>query len=113
MSIDYILDEMKEISKKKNSEDHYGDSYKEFGNVMVALYPNGLELNTVDDWNEFGVLQMVIHKLIRLSKVVPLDRDSNVLFEKPRDNTIDLSVYGAMLAELFDIRQSKQGDTDG
>lgn len=70
----------------------YGDSYKSFGKVMMALFPNGLELDTVDEWNRAGVLFMMVSKLMRYA----------VQFEHGghQDSAHDLCVYSAMLEEM-------------
>lgn len=71
----------------------YGDNYLRFGDVMVALFPDGLELRTEDDWNRFGVLVQCIHKLTRYAAALPA-RGGHA------DSAHDLAVYAAMLESL-------------
>lgn len=69
----------------------YGNNYKRFGLVMMALFPDGLNLNTVEDFNRYGVIFMKIAKLSRYAtnpKVGHLD------------SVHDDIVYSAMLEEL-------------
>jgi len=67
----------------------YGDSFVHFGPVMKALFPNGIEVRTVDDWNRVGVLVQMISKLTRYSA-----SPGHV------DSLRDLSVYAAILAGI-------------
>lgn len=70
----------------------YGDSYKSYGTVVQSLFPEGLELDSDDLHNRFGVLTMMISKLTRYCQN----------FEKGghADSLHDLSVYATMLNEL-------------
>ena len=68
----------------------YGDTYKNHGNVMKALYPKGITLRTVDEFNRFGVLNMIVSKLTRLTLGDDLHTDS----------AHDMGVYSFMLEEL-------------
>lgn len=43
----------------------YGDSYIRHGLVMRALFPNDVILKTEEDWQRFGVLNMIVSKLVR------------------------------------------------
>lgn len=70
----------------------YGDSYKNFGKVMSALFPNGLALETLDDWNRMGVFNMIVSKVTRYA--------ANLSAGGHSDSAHDLSVYAAMLEEL-------------
>jgi hypothetical protein len=70
----------------------YGDNYKTtYGNVMVALFPNGLKLETKDDWNRFGALHMIVAKLTRY--VVDPHHGHH-------DSVHDMGVYSFILEEL-------------
>lgn len=70
----------------------YGDNYKRFGAVMVALFPNGLTLDTVDDFNRLGVFVQCVSKLSRYAE--------NISRGGHQDSAHDLAVYAAMLEEL-------------
>lgn len=74
----------------------YGNSYHKFGTVMAALFPNGLTLNSVEDFNRYGVFFMQISKLIRYST----DPKKGHL-----DSVHDLGVYSFMLEELDALAQ--------
>lgn len=71
----------------------YGDSYKEHGKIMSALFPE-LTLSGVDDFNRFGVLNMMVSKLTRYA--------ANFNEGGHEDSIHDLVVYSAMLLELDD-----------
>lgn len=70
----------------------YGNSYKRFGTVMKALLPDGIELNTEDEWNRFGVFFHAVGKITRYA--------ANLKTGGHKDSAHDLVVYGAMLEEL-------------
>jgi hypothetical protein len=70
----------------------YGENYRKFGKVMAALFPAGLELKTIDQWNRFGIFAQMLSKVTRYS---------NNFFEGHIDSVHDLGVYSFML-ELLD-----------
>lgn len=69
----------------------YGDSYNRHGEVMKALFPHGIDLKSVDDFNRFGILNMQISKIIRYTQSW-----SN----RHIDSSHDLGVYSFMQEEL-------------
>lgn len=71
----------------------YGDSYKVYGAVMKAMFPDGLpDMATTADFNRLGVFNMIVSKITRYAS--SLGNGGHF------DSALDLSVYGAMLAEL-------------
>jgi len=73
----------------------YGHSYLTYGKIMNILFPEGIKIESEDDWNTIGVFNMILEKVIRLS---------NNLFDKkniPLDSSEDLIVYAAMLCEVL------------
>lgn len=70
----------------------YGDSYKRFGQVMEALFPDGIEPQSLADWNRLGLFNMIVSKIIRYAANMPTGGHS--------DSAHDLSVYASMLEEL-------------
>lgn len=72
----------------------YGDNYKKFGRVMEAMFPNGLTLNTTQDFNRYGIFVQCASKLMRYAE--------NLNKGGHQDSAHDLSVYAAMLEELTD-----------
>jgi len=86
-----ILKEKAELFEEKGKE--YGHSYLQYGEVMVALFPGKLpNLVTAEEWNKFGIFNMLVHKIIRLA---------NTNFESV-DSIKDIQVYAAMLEEIVD-----------
>lgn len=84
-----IMEKAAETYRVRNKQ--YGDNYKTFGRVMVALLPEGLTLRTEDDFNRYGVIIQIVSKLTRY-------------FAHPMaghaDTIHDLGVYSFMLEEL-------------
>lgn len=82
----------------------YGNSYKEHGKIMMALFPNGVTLESEDDHNRWGVFNMMVSKLKRYAE--QMDKQGH------DDSLLDLSTYTSMLRELDEeIRQ--RGATAG
>ena len=69
----------------------YGDSYTRHGEVMAALFPDGVHLSTQDDYNRFGILNMQVSKLIRYTQSW---NDRHI------DSSHDMGVYCFMQEEL-------------
>lgn len=70
----------------------YGDNYKRFGDVMHALFPNGLVLNDAHDFNRFGLFVQMVYKQTRYAAQY---EDGG-----HPDSLDDLSVYTQMLCEI-------------
>ena len=74
---------------------NYKDGYKNFGRVMMGLYPDGLTLKTEEEFNKLGVFVMIVSKVMRIAS-------SDM---EPTDNVDDLQVYAAMLKEIGEDEQ--------
>ena len=72
----------------------YGDNYKKFGRVMEAMFPEGLTLRSIQDFNRYGIFVQCASKLMRYAE--KLNKGGH------QDSAHDLSVYAAMLEELTD-----------
>ena len=92
-SPDLILENAAGIFKRKSEE--YGDGYKHYGKVLVGLFPDGVALNTEDDFCRWGVFTMIVSKISRYS--------SNFEEGGHQDCLDDGLVYNAMLQELDQI----------
>lgn len=90
MRADEIMAEGAKTYKERNLV--YGDSYKEFGPVMKALFPDGISVDSIQDLNRIGVLNMIVSKLMRYC--------NNFHNGGHPDSIQDMMVYCAMLAEL-------------
>jgi hypothetical protein len=84
-----ILVEMGETFRERNKV--YGDNYKRVGEVMNALFPDGVELKTVEDYNIWHLFELMIVKLTRFT-------NSNLTHE---DSIHDAAVYAAMVESLI------------
>lgn len=90
MAPDKMLEELGGLYRQRNKL--YGDNYKRFGAVMVAMFPNGYAMNTVDDFNRFGIFVQMVAKMTRYAE--NFDRGGHL------DSLNDLAVYSMMLQEL-------------
>lgn len=70
----------------------YGEAYLQHGYIMAALFPDGLELKTAEDFNRFGIMNMMVSKLNRYS--------NNFGNLGHQDSSRDLGVYSFMLEEV-------------
>jgi hypothetical protein len=68
----------------------YGSNYKL--PIMNLLFPNGLELQTEEDFTRYGVFVQIVAKVTRYA--VQFNKGGHA------DSLSDLSVYAAMLQEL-------------
>lgn len=75
----------------KEKRKQYGDSYLKYGKVMMALFPNGIKTYDEEDFNRLGLLNMIVHKLVRYT---------NQWENKHQDSIHDLGVYAFMLEAL-------------
>ena len=99
-TVPQLMEEAAEIYKLKNQD--YGDSYKIFGKVMEAIFPDGLQLSTVSEFNKIGVLTMTLTKIIRYANLfTKRQKDGGEpTYEAIKDTVLDKGVYSFMLAEL-------------
>ena len=69
----------------------YGDNYKHYGTVMKGLFPNGLRIETEEDWNRLGIIHNCVTKLGCFAANISVPHS---------DSVHDLMVYAAMGEEL-------------
>lgn len=91
-----ILQEMSSTFKERNKI--YGDNYKSVGSVMHSLFPDGVNLKTVDDYNTWHLFELMIVKITRFVNTKMTHRDS----------IHDIAVYAAMIESLI----SKEGNDE-
>lgn len=69
----------------------YGDNYKYGGMVLLGLFPNGLTLETEEEFNRFLLMSMLVVKVSRYAQ--------NLKRGGHEDSLNDLAVYSQLLAE--------------
>lgn len=87
-----LLEEAAETYRERNKV--YGDNYKLVGNVMAALFPDGLHVKTPHDWNRLHIFLLGVVKQTRY--VNNWDKGGH------KDSIHDLVVYSAMQEEIDD-----------
>jgi hypothetical protein len=70
----------------------YGNNYLEFGRLMVALFPDGMQICTEEEWVRLSLLFNCASKLSRYA--------ANSSRGGHADSAHDLMVYAAMLQEV-------------
>lgn len=86
-----LMEEAKERYHKKGKV--YGHTYLSLGPLMMALFPDGLEITTEEGWNKLGVLLMICHKLLRVSNL--FDSEYSI------PELEDMGVYTFILLEII------------
>lgn len=84
-----ILAEMADTFRERNKV--YGDNYKRVGDVMAALFPEGVMLVTPEDFNVWHLFELMVVKMTRFA-------NSGLTHE---DSIHDLAVYAAMVESLI------------
>lgn len=81
----------------------YGNNYKAFGHSCMSIFPKGIELKTVDDFNRFGVFVMIVSKVSRYAAMFTNGGHP--------DSLDDLAIYSQMLQELdSEILNQRKGN---
>jgi hypothetical protein len=95
-----MLREAAAIYEERNAI--YGDNYKNFGSVMLALFRGRFVfIDNADEHNRFGVFMQIVSKLTRYAE--------NFSSGGHDDSLLDMSVYCAMLRELdADLARSRK-----
>lgn len=94
-----FLEEFAELFREKNAG--YGDSYKKSGYILDILFPMGINLSGVQDFNRFCIFVHILNKLLRYA--------SSFNEGGHKDSSEDLSVYAAMLREMTVGSTIKEG----
>lgn len=84
-----ILAEMAETYRERNAV--YGDNWRNVGNVMMQLFPEGVQLSTADAINSWHLWELIIVKLTRFANSKLTHADS----------IHDVAVYAAMLESII------------
>lgn len=83
-----ILADMADTYRERNKV--YGDNYKRVGDVMMALFPDGVKVENAHEFNVWHLFELMIVKLTRFAN----SELSHV------DSIHDLAVYAAMVEAL-------------
>lgn len=98
-----ILDEAKSIYKERNQV--YCDNHIRFGEAMAAIFKEGLQLKTAEDFSRYYLITQTVSKITRYCAAFPAGGH--------RDSGIDPINYLAMLTSLDDSIQQTLCKTSG
>lgn len=96
-TVQEVLSSAIDLHKLKSGRDNYNGNEIRFGEVMDALYPDGLTIKGKEDWIKYGIFHMMVAKILRLSNTV-FRGETEDSAEKRFDNAMDSVVYSAMMA---------------
>ena len=94
MTVPEALAKLGEIYAERNAV--YGDDYLHHGELMVILFPEGLTLKTVEDFNRYALLKDIMTKVARYMP--------NFTRGGHKDSLDDLSVYAQMLQSIDGVK---------
>ena len=84
-----VLEKMADTYRERNRV--YGDNYLVVGQVMKSLFPDGVDLRSVEDYNKWHLFELIVVKMTRFA-------NSSLTHQ---DSIHDMSVYGAMLESII------------
>lgn len=90
-----VLEEAAKTFRERNAV--YKDNANVVGKVMLALFPNGVKLETPEDFHMWHLFELLIVKLTRFT-------NSGLTHQ---DSILDLTVYAAMLEPLINSHTIK------
>lgn len=82
----------------------YGDTFLRVGGVMASMFPDGLTLKTIDDWNRFSLFHHVVDKVLRYANRFQ-DGGHN-------DSMDDVSIYAQILRKVDDDLKAGGADAE-
>lgn len=90
----FVFDELIRAAKtfEDKSEEYGFEAYKKHGDIMKGLFPNGISLYTVKDFNRFSTVNAMVGKMNRIA--------SNFYGGGHADSCHDLSIFAAILMDL-------------
>ncbi len=91
-----ILVALAQLQRRK--DDEYNGSWTKFGAQMAALFPEGLKLETAEDFGRFALLNWILSKISRYA--------GNFKNGHP-DSLGDAAIYCAMLQALDDDHRDR------
>ena len=84
-----LLSEAQLTFEKRNEQ--YGAAYLRHGKIMKELYPQGLHLESLDDFTRFGLINMIVSKVCRY---VTDPKKGHA------DSSYDMGIYAMMLTSV-------------
>lgn len=90
-----LLAEMANTYRERNAV--YGDNWRRVGDVMMALYPNGVKLSTAEEFNRWHLFELIVVKLTRFVNSQLTHADS----------IHDIAVYAAMIEAAIKEKGNK------
>lgn len=87
---DQALTELGELYRSRNAV--YGDTYKDFGKIMIGFFPNPTTITTEAEWNRLALFFHCADKLGRYAR--------QFFTGGHRDSLDDNSVYSQLLAHV-------------
>ena len=101
-SVPQALTDLGQLYEERNKL--YGDNYKNFGFTLAGIFPQGITLNTPEQFNRFALFLNIIHKATRYGRAMPDGGHA--------DSLDDLAVYAQMAREYDALVKDQQNAFD-
>lgn len=98
-----VLDENRDILIEKNSD--YGDAQHVVGQILEIQFPDGVTLESPQDFKRFGLYVRILDKVSRMGTLGFENADRQVDDETIVDTASDLANYATLFAA--DCRQGE------
>jgi len=95
--LDQEYQDAMELCQRKNKD--YGNAKDVMGKVYKILFPNGVKLETANQFGEFAVFQMIMTKVLRFANLSQSKGVPN--FESVDDTLKDLGNYAFILKNMI------------
>lgn len=102
--LDMEYQEAMELCQRKNKD--YGNAKDVMGKVYKILFPNGVKLETANQFGEFAVFQMIMTKVLRFANLSQSKGMPN--FESVDDTLKDLGNYAFILKNMIANNQEDE-----
>lgn len=93
LGVPEILEEMARTFRERNKQ--YGDNWRMVGQLMVVMFPQGVQLHSAADYDLWHLFELLIVKLSRFA-IGKLQH---------KDSIHDLAVYAAMIEGILKQRE--------
>jgi hypothetical protein len=93
---DTLLMKSAEKFRSKNAE--HGDAYLKVGVILNQLFPEGITLKTINEFNKFTTLIQILYKVTRMCNTCFNEKE--LIHDSEFDSPNDLGIYAHIFGEI-------------